>query len=337
MYHIEDYDNLYSKKKNKKKRLSNKFNKEFIINDSNDYAIVIESKYNKVFVLYKNEIIDTKLKENTREINNKLLFPGDKVELEKIKDKYIISHLIKRKSLLSRIKKDSSRANDLGTDKYVAANVNLAIIVVSAKEPPLHSRFIDRYMMILQDNNIDTVICLNKCELKTNEDDILNVYRDLGIKVIETSTKKNIGINNLIDIIEGKNAILLGNSGVGKSSLINSLIKNNIAKTSSIGIKTNRGVHTTTSSKYYIIDDNTSIIDTPGIRSLDVSSFSISDIQNYFTEFNKYKTNCKYKDCLHNSEPIDSCGIKQALKDGYISKERYDSYIKIINEKVGGK
>lgn len=267
-------------------------------------------------------------------ICNKILFPGDKVVLSKISDKeYIITNRLKRSSLLSRIKKDSTRREDVGLYKPIAANIDLAIIVVAAKEPPLHPKFIDRYLMILENNNIPTIICLNKCDLKTKkEENILAIYKNLKIPIIETSVYNNIGIEELKKYLNGKQAILVGNSGVGKSSLTNAIMCDDEIKTSHISNKSKRGRHTTTTSKYYVWNDFSSIIDTPGIRSLDVSSFSPTEIADYFKEFNNWKDKCKYNNCLHCHEPYESCMVKQGVEKGFINQERYDSYIRIIKE-----
>ena len=104
------------------------------------------------------------------------------------------------------------------------------------------------------------------------------------------------------------------------------------AKTSNVSEKTNRGRHTTTTSKYYVWNTNSSIIDTPGIRSLDISSFKASEIQNYFPEFNNLKDKCKYNNCLHFKEPIDSCFIKQAVAKDEININRYESYLRIMQD-----
>lgn len=130
----------------------------------------------------------------------------------------------------------------------------------------------------------------------------------------------------------GKQAILVGNSGVGKSSLTNAIMNDDEIKTGHISDKSKRGRHTTTSSKYYIWEANSSIIDTPGIRSLDVSTFSPMEIQDYFPEFNNFKEKCKYHDCLHYNEPYDSCIIKQAVASGLININRYESYLRIMND-----
>lgn len=342
MPHYESYDSFKTtrsiEKKNRAKEKSFKVNKplndDFIIPKSLDYGVVIEVKYNSVFVLYNNEIIEAKLNKNINRICNQLIFPGDKVVLAKNNNEYIIINLIKRVSLLSRIKKDSTRFDE-GTNKTIATNINLAVIVVSAKEPPLHPKFIDRYLMVIQNNNIEVLICLNKCDLKTNkEEEILDIYRKLGIKVVETSTINKNGIKELEECLRGKQAIFIGNSGVGKSSLLNELMNDNLIKTGSISDKSKRGCHTTTSSKYYIWDKDSSVIDTPGIRSLDVSNFKTLEIQEYFNEFYNFSSKCKYKDCMHYNEPEKDCMVKQAVNSNLISKDRYESYYRIINDLI---
>lgn len=339
MPHYNSFDSFQTKKsKEKKNKAKNKslekinIDENFIIDSKQDYAIVMEVKYNNAYVLYNGEVIVAKLRKDLNAICNKILFPGDKVILENKNNNYIIKNLIKRKSLLSRIKVDSTRQGSASV-KNIAANVDLAVIVVSAKEPPLHAKFIDRYLLILQSSNIDSVICLNKCEQKSKEEEeILEIYRKIGIKIIETSTYNNVGIEELQKILKGKQAIFVGNSGVGKSSLTNALMNLDSIKTGEVSQKSKRGCHTTTSSKYYVWSENSSIIDTPGIRSLDVSSFDIDEIKEYFYEFREYNGKCKYKDCLHFMEPIDTCAIKQAVEAGRINKNRYESYIRIVNE-----
>ena len=333
MPHYKAYESFKTRKNIDKKEKYTKVLNDFTIERIKTFGIVIEVKYNTAYVLYKDQVQEATLNKKINSVCNKILFPGDKVEIEKINDKYIINHLLKRTSVLSRTKKDSTRLNDIGTAKYIATNIDLAVIVVAAKEPPLHPKFIDRYLMILKNSNIDTIICLNKCDLKTKEDEeVLKTYKDLGYTVIETSTYKNIGIDKLKEKLKNKQAILVGNSGVGKSSLTNAIMDDDEVKTSHVSQKSKRGRHTTTSSKYYVWDDNSSIIDTPGIRSLDVSKFNFHEIQDYFPEFNEYKNRCKYKDCLHYNEPTKSCIIKQKVEEGLINKKRYESYLRIIGD-----
>lgn len=345
MSHYNAYASFKTKKSIEKKELiKEKQNKQiilptdFIIEKSSNYGIVLEVKYKTAYVLYNNEIISATLKKGINTICNKIIFPGDKVIIEKTKTSYTITNLLKRTSILSRVKKDSTRLNDLGTTKNIASNIDLAVIVASAKDPALHPKFIDRYLLLLENSNIPTIICLNKSDLKTEETEkILGVYRNLGLKVIETSTYTNQGITNLKEELRGKQAIFIGNSGVGKSSLTNALMDTETIKTSTISSKSKRGRHTTTSSKYYIWDEDSSIIDTPGIRSLDVSNLNPIEIQNYFKEFSNIKEKCKYKNCLHYQEPTTACTIKQAVENNTINKNRYQSYLRILKDTLNDK
>lgn len=345
MSHYNAYASFKTKKSIEKKELiKEKQNKQiilptdFIIEKSSNYGIVLEVKYKTAYVLYNNEIISATLKKGINTICNKIIFPGDKVIIEKAKTSYTITNLLKRTSILSRVKKDSTRLNDLGTTKNIASNIDLAVIVASAKDPALHPKFIDRYLLLLENSNIPTIICLNKSDLKTEETEkILSVYRNLGLKVIETSTYTNQGITNLKEELRGKQAIFIGNSGVGKSSLTNALMDTETIKTSTISSKSKRGRHTTTSSKYYIWDEDSSIIDTPGIRSLDVSNLNPIEIQNYFKEFSNIKEKCKYKNCLHYQEPTASCTIKQAVENNTMNKNRYQSYLRILKDTLNDK
>ena len=195
MPHYNSFDSFQTKKsKEKKNKAKNKslekinIDENFIIDSKQDYAIVMEVKYNNAYVLYNGEVIVAKLRKDLNAICNKILFPGDKVILENKNNNYIIKNLIKRKSLLSRIKVDSTRQGSASV-KNIAANVDLAVIVVSAKEPPLHAKFIDRYLLILQSSNIDSVICLNKCEQKSKEEEeiLQNLFPFLSTVLVRTN------------------------------------------------------------------------------------------------------------------------------------------------------
>ena len=143
---------------------------------------------------------------------------------------------------------------------------------------------------------------------------------------------QSLDYEELKSYLYNKQAIFVGNSGVGKSSLTNAIMEEDDIKTSHVSDKSKRGRHTTTTSKYYVWEDNSSIIDTPGIRSLDVSTFSPIEIQDYFPELDNWKVRCKYSDCLHYKEPYDSCMVKQAVASGLINSNRYESYLRIMGD-----
>ena len=342
MAHLESYDSFQTKKaREQKKRAKERSNSKeknvnkdgkFVIKKGENYGTVIEVRYNDAYIFYEDRIVKAHLRKDINYPCNQVLFPGDKVIVEPDGEDFVINNMIARTSLLSRVKKDSTRLDSsVGATKNIAANINLAVIVVAAKNPPLHPKFIDRYLMVLQNSGIDSIICLNKADLKgENEEKTLDIYRNIGIPVIETSTVKKEGIEQLKEYLLGKQAIFVGNSGVGKSSLTNALMESEEIKTSHVSEKSGKGRHTTTTSKYYVWDEKSSIIDTPGIRSLDISTFQPQEIQEYFQEFEAWSCKCKFSNCLHYKEPENLCMVKQGVKSGIISKDRYKSYIRIL-------
>ena len=337
MSHLESYDSFKTKKsidkKNRAKEIA--FNKKadenFVVKKDSTMnpSIVIETSYKEAKVINNGEILTVYgMRQNIP--CNQLLFPGDEVILDPENKKVL--HVLERKTVLSRNHKDRARRNNVVTNKILAANIDVAVIVVSAYSPPLHPRFIDRYLMILQACEIEPVICLNKSDLKTeNDEHVLDIYRKLDIPVVETSALNNEGIDDLKYYLRNKRAIFVGHSGVGKSSLTNRIMDFDEIKTGHVGDKSRRGRHTTTSSKFYIWDNNSSIIDTPGIRALDISNFTPYEIQDYFPEFEPY-LNCKYKRCDHINVPTENCGIKTAVKNSDISLSRYESYVRIMED-----
>ena len=306
----------------------------FIDESDLEYGIVTETYYQYVMVYTQNQTIKMIMDKTIPHPYNQIIYPGDIVYYKLESKVYKIIYVKKRKNLLTKKKVDWSRKNNISVLEHgVAANIDLSVIVVSPKSPPLHPNIIDRYLMILESSKINYLICLNKADLIDNiQENVLKTYIDIGIDVVRTSVKNNTGILELRSKIVGKQVVFLGHSGVGKSSLTNAIIGENIAKTGNTSAKSGKGKHTTTHSKYYCWDSNSSIIDTPGIRSLDVSDISKYEIQFYFPEFSELRKQCKYNDCLHYQEKLEDCKVKQFVKSGLISQQRYDNYIKILTQ-----
>lgn len=179
--------------------------------------------------------------------------------------------------------------------------------------------------------NIKTSIILNKSDLSDEKTDkILDIYKQINVNIFKTSNKDKKQIKKLKEYVKNKQIILLGQSGVGKSTLTNLLCMTN-ETTGKVSDKTKKGKHTTTETKSKNTD-GTIVIDTPGIRSISLNNFNYKDIENYFSEFNAFKGKCRFKDCTHSDESINDCRIKQEVQSGTISKIRYESYLKMIKE-----
>lgn len=298
-----------------------------MIKIKNNIGIIIETNYNFAYVYLNGEIKEVTLSKDIKGIMNKTVFTGDHVIIKND----TITEIKIRKNILSRNKVDNTKNNPKLNDTIVATNIDLALIVASPNMPKLHPRFIDRYILILNKSKINYKIVINKADLLDDESKIIiEEFKRLGLDVILTSTYSNEGIDELKNIIQNKQVILVGQSGVGKSSLASALTNDNNIVSSYVGAKTKRGRHTTTKSYLYKLDESSSIIDSPGIRAISIKHLNFSDIKDYFKEFDGY--NCKYKDCRHLNESINDCSIKKAISEGKISKYRYESYIKLISE-----
>ncbi|MFZ3077961.1 MAG: ribosome small subunit-dependent GTPase A [Candidatus Aenigmatarchaeota archaeon] len=344
--HLEDYESRFTKRSisNKERTKSNKFanaeipGEEIFVDAVGDEsrAIVVEGNRGRFRVFFNDKILsDVKMRRDIDFKYSRFIVSGDRVGVVDDGSGYCISSIQKRTSKLSRMRRDNTRtnANPAECEHVIAANIDAAVAVISARNPPFHAKVIDRYLIMIQSSNIEPIICMNKSDLaEGHEDGLLKEYERLGIKCVKTSTVKNEGIENLKELLSGKTVVFIGHSGVGKSSLINAISGNLIAKEGKVSEKTGKGKHTTTSSVLYKWKENSFIIDTPGIRAFGMWGISKDELHLYFPEFDKYKTFCKYDNCLHNHEKEADCGVKQALSKGELSKNRYDSYVRILEE-----
>ena len=245
---------------------------------------------------------------------------GDYVEYEIIDDlkkEGIINNVLERKTYIKRPK---------------ISNLTQIIFVISMKMPKPDLLMLDKQIAFAEFNNIKPIICLNKIDLEKNEfiDHIEKIYTQIGYTVIKTNASKKEGIDDIKNILKNNITAFSGNSGVGKSTLINAIFSNEITKEGNISNKNKRGKNTTTNTYLYKIDNNTYIADTPGFSTFDISEIKSEDIYKYFKEFVESADECEFVGCTHIKE--ENCGIKQAIENGKISKDRYDRFCKIYLE-----
>lgn len=212
------------------------------------------------------------------------------------------------------------------------ANITQIIFVVSSKHPKPDLLLLDKQLAFAEYLRIKPIIVLNKIDLDDKQEfiNISRIYENIGYKVIQTDAKVGIGVEELLLELKNNVSAFSGNSGVGKSTLINDLFKTNITEEGEISLKNKRGKNTTTDIKLYELDSDTYIADTPGFSTFDVYEISYRELDKYFIEFRNAIDRCRYIGCSHIKE--EECGIKSQLNKGKISKTRYENYVKIYNE-----
>ena len=270
------------------------------------------------YVKTEKGIVEAKLRSVLKK-QNLDVFVGDFVELEQFdvnSKQAFISGLKDRFSIISRPK---------------VANITQVIIVSAMKEPDLNFEQLDRYIAHCEYHLIKPILCFNKEDIDDTEDlkeIILATYNPLNYKIVFTSALAKTGLNELKSLLKDNTSILCGSSGVGKSSLINAIIKNIQLKTSPVSDKTKRGVHTTRHCELIEIDEKSFIADTPGFSRLKFDFLLPSEIQNLFVELKDKSKTCQYKNCLHVGEI--GCYFVEIIEN--MSSSRYSSYKKFVNE-----
>ena len=229
------------------------------------------------------------------------------------------------------------RSVNLSKETHIlASNLDQAILVITLKRPRTYYEFIDRFLITSNAYQIPTVIVFSKSDtyLKEELKDIemvKKIYTNLKIDCLLISCHKKKDISKILDLIKNKTTLFSGNSGVGKSTLINYLNPKLNIKTQSVSKSTNKGQHTTTFAQMYDIDKNTRVIDSPGIKGFGLVDMKKDEIYLYFPELLEASKKCRFKNCIHVDEP--ECEVKKRLVTGEISNYRYESYINLIHDK----
>lgn len=242
----------------------------------------------------------------------------------------IIKKIYERRNYILRKSVNLSKQTHI-----LASNIDLLLLVITLRNPITTTSFIDRFLVSAEAYSIKTLLVFNKCDLYNEKDKVLlnsliNIYDGIGYETIKTSANSGKGIKELEKKISNKTIMLGGHSGVGKTSLINSIDASLNLKVGNISDQHFQGKHTTTYAELHYLDNNIKLIDTPGIKGFGLVNYDRDEISNFFPEFLKVKSKCKFNNCIHLNEP--KCYVKEKVASGEISKSRYDSYIHIIND-----
>lgn len=271
------------------------------------------------YVLVESAVYECKAKGIFRKEKKKPLV-GDNVEIEVLDSEEMTGNLV---SILSR-------KNEL--IRPAVANVDQAMVIFALESPKPNIALLDRFLLMMEWQQVDTVICFNKEDLadQGEAERLSSIYENCGYQVLVCSAEREEGVDAVKDILKGKTTVVAGPSGVGKSSLTNLLQENVLMETGEISQKLKRGKHTTRHSQVIPVNEDTFLMDTPGFSSLDTIDVQKEELRFYFPEFEDYEGKCRFNGCQHMNEP--DCAVKAAVEDGSINKSRYENYMMFYEE-----
>lgn len=257
---------------------------------------------------------------------------GDRVEFD---DTGYITELHERKNYI--VRKPTNLSKQL---HIIAANLDQAILIITIKNPVTSTTFIDRFLATAEAYHIPTILVFNKIDLLNAEDEtylnaFIHLYESIGYQCLKMSAANGDGISALQAQLAGKISLLSGNSGVGKSTIINQIVPNSSAKTGEISNSHHKGMHTTTFSEMYEISTDTFLIDTPGIKGFGMVDMNEEEIGHFFRDIFEASKNCRFNNCSHRHEP--GCAVLQAVNEHRIATSRYESYLSILEDITEGK
>ena len=285
------------------------------------------------------EIVPCKVKGNFRLKGIRSTSPvvvGDYVSFEKNKEgTAFISDVDNRRNYIIR------KASNLSKQSHIlAANIDMCLLVVTLREPVTLPVFIDRLLATAEAYSVDVAIAINKADLLDADGydaalEMARMYESIGYKTYITSVLQDRGLDCLAGDLKNKVTLLAGNSGVGKSALLNRLVPTANARTSSISAAHLAGMHTTTFSAMYDLPGGGALIDIPGVKGFGTFNFEKEEVSHYFREIFKVGRGCRFDNCIHVNEP--SCAVLEAVKKGEIALSRYNSYLNMLDDKEEGK
>ena len=284
-------------------------------------------------------VIDCRVKGNFRLKGIRSTNPvavGDNVVFDMREDgtAYIVD-ILERKNYIVR------KASNLSKQSHIlAANLDLCFLIVTISHPVTATTFIDRFLASAEAYRVPVVIVFNKTDLyndaeKKELEYLTALYESIGYRCLHTSAAENKGIEALKEIMQGKTSLFAGNSGVGKSSLVNAISPEIAAKVGEISKTHDTGMHTTTYTEMFEFMPGSYIVDTPGVKGFGTFDMEVEEISHYFVEFFELSKDCRYGNCTHTHEP--GCAVLEALERGEIAPSRYQSYLSMLDDKEEGK
>lgn len=261
---------------------------------------------------------------------------GDHVKYDVREDgtAYIVE-ILERKNYIVR------KASNLSKQSHIlAANLDLCFLIVTISHPATATTFIDRFLAAAEAYRVPVVLVFNKIDIYDSSEReeleyLTALYSSIGYRCLHTSATDNVGIDALKEMMRGKVSLLAGNSGVGKSSLVNAIAPVIAARVGEISRTHDTGMHTTTYTEMFEFMPQSYIVDTPGVKGFGTYDMEVEEISHYFVEFFELSKDCRYGNCTHTHEP--GCAVLEALEDGRLAPSRYQSYLSMLEDKDEGK
>ena len=302
-------------------------------------GLVIKNTGNIYSVKTDSGVVECRIKGNFRLKDIKSTNPvavGDYVKISMREDNTAyISEILPRRNYIVR------KASNLSKQSHIlAANVDICLLVVTVNYPATSTTFIDRFLASAEAYRVPVVLVFNKTDLYNDEElatmeSLIKLYESIGYRFLRTAATEGKGIEEIKEIINGHVTLLAGNSGVGKSSLVNAVSPETAARIGEISKIHNKGMHTTTYSEMFELMPGSYLVDTPGVKGFGTYDMEIEEIADYFIEIFECSKGCRFGNCTHLHEP--GCAVIEAVERGDIALSRYSSYLSMIEEKKEGK